>query len=165
MKAIDVLRGALQMSDHLISTMLEDMRDAPLTQPTSQGGNHPLWVIGHLTYTEGSLHHMISGEPNPVEHWKDLFAGGSEPSDDASRYPALDEVLAKYRQLQAANLKRLDGMDDAALDSPQRNFGTVGQAYMAISMHRMLHLGQVADARRVVGRKPFFTGPPEPAAA
>jgi len=162
MKATDVLRGALQMSDQLVTKMLEDMRDAPLTQPTSRGGNHPLWVIGHLTFTEGALYQMISGEMNPVENWGRLFAGGSEPNSEASRYPTFDEVIGKYRQLQAANLERLDDMDDAALDRPQRNFGKVGQAFMAIAMHRMLHLGQVADARRVAGRKPFFTGPPEP---
>jgi hypothetical protein len=162
MNAIDVVRNALQMSDKLANTMLEDMRDAPLTQPTARGGNHPLWVIGHLAITEGQLHHMLSGEPNPVEHWSGLFAGGTEPSTDASRYPAFDQVLGKYRQLRAANMKRLDGMDDAALDRPARAFGTVGKALTAIAMHQMLHLGQVADARRTAGRKPFFSGPPEP---
>jgi hypothetical protein len=162
MNAIDVVRNALQMSDKLANTMLEDMRDAPLTQPTARGGNHPLWVIGHLALTEGRLHQMLSGEPNPLDHWSGLFDGGTEPGTDASRYPAFDEVLGKYRQLRAANLKKLDGMDDAGLDRPQRNFGTVGKALTAIAMHQMLHLGQVADARRVAGRKPFFSGPPEP---
>jgi hypothetical protein len=109
-----------------------------------------------------ALFQMVTGEMNPVEQWQGLFAGGTEPSADSSQYPVFDDVLAKYRQLQAANRKLFDGMDDAALDRPQRNFGTVGKAYMSIAMHRMLHLGQVADARRVAGRKPFFTGPPEP---
>jgi DinB family protein len=165
MKATEIVGGALEMSDYLTNTMLEDMRDEPLTQPTPRGGNHPLWVIGHLALTEGALFQMVTGERNPVEQWNDLFAGGTEPTADATRYPAFDDVLAKYRQLQAANRKQLDGMDDAALDRPQRNFGTIGKAYMSIAMHRMLHLGQVADARRVAGRKAFFTGPPEPSMA
>lgn len=161
MKAIDVVRSALQTGDRLAGTMLEDMRDEPLTQPTARGGNHPLWVVGHLAHTEGVLHHLLSGEPNPAEHWSDLFAGGSEPSADASRYPAFDEVLATYRRLRAANMKRLDGMDDAALGGAERTFGTIGQAYTSIAMHQMLHLGEVADARRAAGRRPFFSGPPE----
>jgi hypothetical protein len=33
MKATDIVRGALEMSDYLTNKMLEDMRDAPLTQP------------------------------------------------------------------------------------------------------------------------------------
>jgi hypothetical protein len=165
MKAIDVVRNALRESDRLATKMLEDMRDAPLTQPTPRGGNHPLWVIGHFAHSEGLLHNRLSGEPNPVEHWTALFAGGTEPCADASRYPAFDEVLAKYRQLRAANVKRLDGLNDAALGRSVPTFGTVEQAYLGIAMHQMLHLGQVADARRVVGKAPFFSGPPEPAMA
>src|SRR5215813_13986025 len=92
MNAMDVVRHALQMGDKLANTMLEDMREAPLTQPTARGGNHPLWVVGHLALTEGQLHQLLSGEPNPVEQWSGLFAGGTEPSTDASRYPAFDEV-------------------------------------------------------------------------
>src|SRR5262245_61428914 len=107
MNAIDVVRNALEMGDKLANTMLEDMRDAPLTQPTARGGNHPLWVIGHLAVAEGHLHRILSGEPSPVEHWSGLFAGGTEPGTDASRYPAFDEVLGNYRQLRAATMKRL----------------------------------------------------------
>jgi DinB superfamily len=162
MKAIDVVRNALQMGDKLANTMLEDMRDAPLTQPAARGGNHPLWVVGHLALAEGRLYQLLLSEPNPVEHWSDLFAGGTEPSTDAKRYPAFDEVLGKYRQLRATTMKKLDSMDDTALDRPARTFGTVGNALTAIAMHQMLHLGQVADARRTAGRTPFFSGPGEP---
>ena len=162
MKATDAVRHALEMGDKLANTFLEDMRDEPLTQPTARGGNHPLWVVGHLAYSEGQLYQLLSGERNPVEHWSSLFAGGTEPTADSSRYPAFDDVLAKYRQLRGGTLKRLHGMDDAALDRPAPSFGTVGKALIAIAMHQMLHLGQVADARRVVGRKAFFSGPPEP---
>jgi len=162
MKAIEVVRHALEMGDKLANTFLEDMRDNPLTQPTARGGNHPLWVVGHLAYTEGQLYQLLSGERNPVEQWSNLFAGGTEPTSDASRYPAFGDVLAKYRQLRAGTLKRLEGLDDAALDRPAPSFGTVGKALTAIAMHQMLHLGQVADARRVAGRTPFFSGPPEP---
>lgn len=162
MRATEIVRNAMQMGEKLATTMLDDMRDAPLTQPTPKGGNHPLWVAGHLALAEGSLFHMLSGEPNPFERWAPLFAGGTEPTADASRYPAYDEVLAGFRRLRAANLKRLDGMDDAALDRPEPTFGTIGKACTAIAMHAMLHLGQVADARRVLGRKPFLSGPPEP---
>jgi hypothetical protein len=161
MNAIDVVRNALQRSDQLANAMFEDMRDVPLTQPTARGGNHPLWVIGHLTHAEGQLHQVLLGEPNPVEHWSNLFAGGTEPATDASRYPAFAEVLGKYRQLRAVTMKKLESLDDAALDRPTRTFGTVGKALTAIAMHQMLHLGQVADARRTMGRKPFSSGPPE----
>ena len=34
---------------------------------------------------------------------------------------------------------------------------TVGDTFLTIAMHQMNHRGQVADARRVAGRKPVFT--------
>ena len=39
MKAIDLIRWAMRMSDEGTANIVADMRDAPLTQPTSRGGN------------------------------------------------------------------------------------------------------------------------------
>jgi uncharacterized damage-inducible protein DinB len=40
---------------------------------------------------------------------------------------------------------------------------TAGDVFVTIAMHQMGHRGQIADARRVAGRKPVFTpGPPVP---
>ena len=52
MNRIELIRWALKMTDDATAQLVEDMRDAPLTQPTpggkGGGGNHPLWVLGHL---------------------------------------------------------------------------------------------------------------------
>ena len=69
MKAIDLIRWALQMTDESTARLVEDMRDRPLTRPTSRGGNHALWVLGHLAVIEGMIPHTVFGEPNPVQHW------------------------------------------------------------------------------------------------
>ena len=99
MKATDLIRKAFAVSDDFTMKLLEDMRDAPLTQPTPRGGNHPLWVLGHMTWVEGTVPLVIFGEPNPVEDWAQLFAAGTEPVADASVYPSFDEVFKKYREL------------------------------------------------------------------
>ncbi|MDP9172910.1 MAG: DinB family protein [Planctomycetota bacterium] len=161
MKAIDVVKMALQSSDEFCTSLVQDMRDAPLTQPTARGGNHPLWVMGHMAHTEGELAHVITGEPNPVAEWKDLFGAGSQPTADAKNYPSIDEVLNKYRELRALNLKMLDKIGDDGLDQSPRAvpkgmehiFPTIGKAYLAIAMHQMSHAGQVTVARRAAGRK------------
>lgn len=171
MKAIDLIKMALQSSDQFTTQLIEDMRDAPLTQPTPHGGNHPLWVLGHLAIGEGLIREVILGEPNPVAHWQNLFGFGSEPTADGSDYPSFDDVLEKYRELRAANMKLLDELGDEGLDRPTKSpppgleelFQTAGQTFLLTALHRMNHRGQVADARRVAGRKPMFT--PEGAAA
>src|SRR5262249_27433757 len=101
MKAIDVIRNATAMGDRATIRLIEDMQDSPLTQPTSQGGNHPLWLLGHLTWVEGEVPRILFGEPNPVERWTAMFAPGTQPSTDLAAYPSFDELLRTYRDLRA----------------------------------------------------------------
>jgi hypothetical protein len=169
MKAIDLIRFALEMSDKATLSLIEDMRNAPLTQPTPRGGNHPLWVLGHITFIEGRIPQVLFGETNPVQHWASIFSAGVEPTADAGVYPSFDEVLGTYRSLRAKNLKLLDQIGEPGLDRPtkmppkglEKAMPTFGQAFLIIAMHQMNHRGQVADARRCAGREPVFT-PGEP---
>src|SRR5437016_1215706 len=121
MKAIDVIRTAMQTSDQSIMMLLEDLRDAPLTAPTPRGGNHPLWVLGHITFIEGNVPQVLFSEPNPVERWAPLFAPGTEPKADAGAYPPFDELLRTYRDLHARNLKLLEEIGEAGLDRPTKS--------------------------------------------
>jgi hypothetical protein len=169
MKAIDMIRWAMQLTDQGTAAMVEDMRgDAALTfsTPGAKGGdgNHPLWLLGHLCVIEGGIPHILLGEPNPVEHWKPLFAAGTKPKGDASAYPTFDEVFRTYRELRARNLKLLDEIGEAGLDRVPRHvpagfedmMTTFGQTFLLIALHNMVHYGQIADARRVAGRKPLI---------
>lgn len=164
MKAIDLIHRGKQLSDEFTIKFLEDMHDAPMTQPTALGGNHPLWVAGHLAVSEGQIPAMLFGESNPVEHWKPLFDGGTQPTTDASDYPPYEEVLRTYRDLRERNLKLLDEIGDEGLDRPtaapmpgaENYFDTFGQVFLTMTMHQEFHCGQIADARRAAGRKPLF---------
>jgi hypothetical protein len=164
MKAIDLIRGAMCMADRTTGRLADDLRDAPLTRPTARGGNHPLWLLGHLAVVEGAIPQVVFGEANPVGHWEPLFGQGTTPSDDAAAYPPYDEVLGTYRELRAKNLARLEEIGEAGLDAAPRavppgfedEMRTVGQTYLTIAMHQMIHYGQLADARRAAGRQPLI---------
>ena len=161
MKAIELIRWAMQMTEQGTTALVADMRDAALTQPTSRGGNHPLWILGHLAYLEGAIPTVLLGEPNPVERWAPLFASGTQPKTDASAYPSFDEVLKTYRDMRARNLKLLDELGEAALDRVPKQIPpgfedamkTFGHTFLLIALHNMVHYGQIADARRVAGHK------------
>ena len=161
MKAIELIRWAMQMTEQGTTALVADMRDAALTQPTSRGGNHPLWILGHLAYLEGAIPTVLLGEPNPAERWAPLFASGTQPKTDASAYPSFDEVLKTYRDMRARNLKLLDELGEAALDRVPKQIPpgfedamkTFGHTFLLIALHNMVHYGQIADARRVAGHK------------
>ena len=85
-------------------SMINDMQDALFTFPTPNGGNHPLWVLGHMAYVEGELvQHMMLGQPNPVAHWKSLFGPGSQPSADPSSVSAVRGNKIDVRKLAGPN--------------------------------------------------------------
>jgi hypothetical protein len=78
-------------------TLLEDMRDAPLTFPTPNGGCHPLWILD---------------EPNPLASWESMFCRGTEPVADASAYPPL--LMANHwlaHRGQVADARRAAGRE------------------------------------------------------
>ena len=164
MKAIDMVRWALQLTEGHSAKLVADMGDAPLTQPSPGRGNHTLWAMGHITFIEGVLVQVVTGETNPVAHWAPLFAAGTTPTTDAGAYPRFDEVVATFRKLRTANLKRLDEIGDAGLDQRPAwtppGFGelmqTLGHAFLLVSLHQMMHHGQIADARRAAGRAPLM---------
>jgi hypothetical protein len=166
MKASDLIRFAMQLTDEGTAALVADMRDAALTQPTDggRGGNHTLWCLGHLAWIEGGIPKILFGEPNPVEHWAPLFASGTQPRGDASLYPSFDEVLATYRDLRKRNLRLLDELGDDALDRVPKDIPpgfedamkTFGHTLLLITLHNMVHYGEIAVARRAAGRKPLL---------
>ena len=164
MKAIDLIRWAMQFTEQGTTRLIEDIRNAPLTQPCENGGNHPLWNMGHLAFIEGAICHIVTGEPNPVEKWAPLFATGTQPKKDASAYPPFEEIVRTWRDLRAANLKMLEHIGDAGLDRAPKFvppgfedfMKTNGQALLVVTLHNMVHYGQITVARRAAGLKPLM---------
>ena len=164
MTAIETIRWVLRQTNEWVSGAAEDLRDVPLVQPTPRGGNHPLWVMGHLAVVEGTVRQILFGEPNPLEHWKPLFWQGTTPTTDAGAYPPYDEVLATYRDLQVRNLARLDAIREGDLDRTpaaappglEEEMDTMGHTLLGLALHQMSHVGQLADARRAAGKAPRF---------
>jgi hypothetical protein len=161
MTPIELIRWSLQMTEQNTVGLVEDMREIPLT-PTTPGGNHPIWILGHLAVIEGQIPTILYGETNPVADWWPLFGMGSEVKSDAASYPSFDTLLRTYRDLRANTLKMLDQIGESGLDRVPRNvppgfeneMRTFGQTLLVIALHNMQHAGQIADTRRAAGRKP-----------
>ncbi|QDT41929.1 DinB superfamily protein [Gimesia alba] len=165
MNTLDFIKMGLEASRNLTLGLLDDMQDAPLTQPTSKGGNHPLWILGHLTYSEANLvNHVILGNENPLIDWKEMFGSEREPVIDANSYLPWDQVRQTFDEVRAQTMQVLDGFSDDDLDLPSKNcppgreqfLGTVAGCLLVLMLHPTMHRGQVADARRMADRKPLF---------
>jgi hypothetical protein len=163
MKAVEFIRTGLEQSTGATLRAIDDMKDKPLTFPTPKGGNHPLWVMGHLAWTEGAIRELMLGTPNPYEKWKPIFGFGSEPSADASKYPSLEEAKKAFIELRAQTTALLGKLKDEDLDRASEKcppefkgfVGTYALCLLALMSNQMTHYGQVCDARRAAGRKPM----------
>ena len=164
MQATDLIRIALNNSRNWAMGLLMDMKDAPLTQPTDRGGNHPLWVLGHLTHSESQLLDVfLLGKENRFRELEAQFGMSSVPTTNPADYPSFDELLEKNEVMRAAVLEHLDTLNDANLDqqthAPEEYaayFGTTGAVFSSMTTHYGFHAGQVADARRANGRDPLM---------
>lgn len=168
MKASDLIRWAMNFTAQGTARLVADLRNAPLTPstPGAKGGdgNHATWLLGHLAFIEGAVHHTVTGNPNPVERWTPLFGMGTQPKADAGAYPTFDELLGTYQDLRARNLALLEQLGESGLDRRPADvppefealMATIGQTLLLVALHNMVHYGQIADVRRVAGLKPLF---------
>jgi uncharacterized damage-inducible protein DinB len=159
MNSVQLVRAGLETSTRLLMMLVDDMKDQPLTFPTPNGGNHPLWVLGHLAWSDGLFLQMISGKPNPLADWASMFGAGSEPRASADAYPSFEEARAAFLARRADIGAYLETLTDDDLDRPtgqKDNVGTVGKCLMLAILNTMTHRGQVADARRAAGRSKIY---------
>ena len=156
----DAIRFALNLAEQTMFKSLEEIDDLPLTFPTQQGGCHPLWVLGHLTFIEGVAYEIFTGGENVAAEWAGLFGPDTKPTDEPGKYPSIDKVRARYLHLRQMNLQFLDSLSDADLDTPtpwqpkgvEEHFATRGKALLTVALHQMAHRGQITDAIRSAGR-------------
>ena len=160
MQAKDAIQFALTVSNGAVISVIDEMKDAATTFLTSNGGCHPLWVLGHLTLVEGMIPAVLFGDKNPAAEWQPLFGENSEPVADGKAYPSFAAVREKYLQLREQNVKLLESLSEADLDKPtkappkgrEREFATYGQSFLVLALHQTMHRGHVTDSRRTAGR-------------
>ena len=160
MESKELLRMNLVACHEMMMSLAQDMRDAPLTVPTASGGCHPMWVVGNVAWADALfLHQCILGEEHPLADWSPIFGPGSEPTSNAEDYPSFDEVLAKNNETHSAVLTTLESFGEEDLDKPSKApaelaamFPTMRHVFLWCGLHRMMHRGQLADARRAAGR-------------
>jgi hypothetical protein len=156
----EAIKFALALSNGAVMSAIDKISDAATTFPTPNGGCHPLWVLGHLTWVEGLIPMVLYGESNAVGEWQQYFGENSEPLADVDAYPSFTVVREKYLELRERNLKLLESLTEEDLDKPtkappkgrEREFATFGQSFLVLALHQAMHRSHVTDAFRAAGR-------------
>lgn len=163
MKETERIKWLLASSRDWLMALIADFKDHELVaRPLPDRGNHPLWVLGHLAWTDGALlsGYVKKGQSNPLEDWSGLFGMGSQPVADAAKYPAKAEILARWDKMRDQVNATLDQLSDSDLAQPTgadtEFFSTVGNCLAALAIHQAFHAGQVSVIRQALGKKRLF---------
>lgn len=156
----ELIQFALSVSNGAVMNLIEKAAETAITFPTSNGGCHPLWVLGHLTLVEGMIPAALYGEENAVAYWAPLFGENSEAVANANAYPSFAELRARYSELRARNLEVLESLSEEDLDRPtkappkgrEQEFATFGHSFLVLALHQCMHRSHVTDALRASGR-------------
>jgi hypothetical protein len=159
MQSIDLIRHNLITSRDRVLARIEEMREHCGVFPTSNGGAHTLWVLGHLAYIEAwVVHGFMLGQRNPLAKWEEIF-DGPDVSGDINEFPPFNDVLAKCREMRESTIRLLDSFSEDDLDRVSANvpsgfedtFGTYRLCLQYCADHWYMHRGNLADARRAAG--------------
>jgi hypothetical protein len=158
-QSIDLVRDNLKKSRDRVLTRVEEMRTQAVVFPPPRGGNHTLWVLGHLAYIETLVIRVFMlGAQNPLAEWEEAF-DVADPSGDLSLYAPFDEVLARCREVRESTIALLSSFSEDDLDKVsakvpkgfEDTFGSYRLCLQYAADHWYMHRGHLADARRAAG--------------
>jgi hypothetical protein len=127
-------------------------REALLQRPSPRS-NPMLWVAGHLVQSRARLINILGGSQELP--WPELFRTGSRLAEP-NAYPDVGQISAKWRELTAELMSRLESLGPNALagDAPPRIAsadGSLGGAIANLAFHEGYHVGQLGFIRKLLG--------------
>ncbi len=163
MKAQDVLRTALQGTQHLLNAYLADLSDADLLVRPVPGANHIAWQLGHLIASESRM-----AEFGPAFKYPALPAGfDRQHSKETAQinpprgFSTKEQYLNLFNAIRQVTVAALDKLSDQDLDrastGPMAQWApTLGALLMLTSNHTLMHAGQYTVVRRKLGKPILF---------
>lgn len=150
----------LDWSRGFTSSLLESLDDKHLMARAGGKGNHAIWIMGHIAQAEDEIRSQITGDPKLLnEEHHELFRGGSQPSENRDDYPSRAELLSRMEKVrkQTIDWVKTLSQESGAVPTPESlqpfapNSMTTA---FTITMHELIHTGQIAAIRSSLGMEP-----------
>jgi DinB superfamily len=144
---------------------LGDLTDAEWFWSPPQYTTHMAWQVGHITVAQYSLClRRVRGRTKADESlisdaFIEAFKLGSKPVAEPENNPPLDEIRRVFDAVHQQSVDELAGRSEAELDEPlaepHPRFKTKFGAVEFSALHEMVHAGQIAMLRRLMGKPPL----------
>jgi uncharacterized damage-inducible protein DinB len=144
---------------------LKDLTDAEWYWSPPQFTTHVAWQVGHIAVAEyGLCLRRVRGRTTADESlisdtFIEAFKPGSKPAAEPEKNPPLDEIRRVFEAVHKQSVDELSSRSEAELDEPLADphprFKTKWGAVEFSPLHEMVHAGQIAMLRRLMGKPPL----------
>ena len=159
MDAKDAIRSSANLSSMVLHSYISDLDDADLMRRPGAGCNHLAWQLGHLISSEVHLLSSIASGASVElpEGFASAHSKENSDNNDPSAFQTKQQYQELWQRVRAATLKALEDCPATDLDQPApehfRDFcPTVGDMFVLIATHPMMHAGQFVIVRRQLGK-------------
>jgi len=159
----DAVRSSLTIADFMVNGYVGDITAEELMTRPVPTANHIAWQLGHLISAERHLvETAVPGSmPELPAGFAERYGRGKPVTDDPADYLSKDEYLRLAQDVRAATLKALDKLAPADFNKPIEGrvppfVKTVGDAFLMIGSHWVLHAGQWVVLRRKLKREVMY---------
>lgn len=153
------LDGARQLTEGFLASLQGPEQWTHQVHPRA---NHPLWIMGHLAQTDNFLISLVEPQrARQLPQFQECFGMGSQPINDLSHYPPVDQVREVFRERRAAMRELLESLDESDLATPlpagtPAFLSDKASAFEMAIWHEGMHSGQLSVARRSLGYNPLM---------
>jgi hypothetical protein len=140
-----------------VDMYLNSISDETLKQEITPGGNHGIWILGHLIASEDDLAEYIGNGEIMFPEYKEIFRKGGKILT-AESYPSATQLRGDWRKVLEKNEKLYASLTDEELSSPHNRvlddniendfFKTRERCISFWHFHQVHHAGQLALLKR-----------------
>ncbi len=162
---LDLVISRMRGSRLFTQQFLNDLTDAEWYWSPPQFTTHIAWQVAHIAVAEYSLclrrvrGRTAADESLVSDAFIDAFKLGSKPVAEPDKNPPLDEIRRVFEAVHQQSIDELSGRSEAELDGPlaepHPRFKTKLGAVEFSPLHEMVHAGQIAMLRRLMGKPPL----------
>ncbi len=160
MNSREAIRIHLDLAESVCRGYLEDLTDEELLVRPCAGANHINWQVGHLVASEHQHMCQVPGNvpPGLPEGLAARYSRETAALDVPGAFLKKADLLAAHASQREAALALLNEQSDTDLDrSTSVPYApTVGAIFSLLGSHWLMHSGQWAVTRRLLGRKPLY---------
>jgi len=157
----EAIVSALRMSKRMLHRFVDDLKPHEFEVQASFGTNCIAWLIGHLAMTDRrSLGWLGARNLPPLPPgFEEKFLKTGRSAESQTGFGDPKELIALFDEHRDRMIEAMATADPALFLEPPSfqspMFADKGEAFLFMSLHTMMHLGQISSIRRSLGYPPI----------